>query len=40
MEQGTAKPTIHPLKVLALSYTLQPKVADLLTNRGHDLVVT
>ena len=40
MEQGTTKATIHPLKLLALSYGLMPEVAKLLTTRGHDLVVT
>ena len=40
MEQGTTKPTIHPLKVLALSYGLAPEVAKLLTARGEELVVT
>jgi len=40
MEQGTTKPTIHPLKVLALSYGLLPGHSTLLTTRGQDLVVT
>jgi FAD/FMN-containing dehydrogenase/Fe-S oxidoreductase len=40
MEQGTTKPTIHPLKVLALSYGLMPEVADQLTKRGEELIVT
>ena len=40
MEQGTTKPTIHPLKLLALSYGLMPEVKELLTARGQDLVVT
>jgi Fe-S oxidoreductase len=40
MEQGTSKPTIHPLKILALSYDLMPELATLLTNRGEELVVT
>ncbi len=40
MEQGTSKPTIHPLKLLAFSYGLMPEVADLLTRRGEELVVT
>ncbi len=40
MEQGTTKPTIHPLKILALSYGLMPNVASLLTTRGEELVVT
>ena len=40
MEQGTTKPTIHPLKLLAFSYGLKPEVSRLLTARGHDLVIT
>jgi len=40
MEQGTTKPTIHPLKMLALSYGLMPDVARLLTVRGEELIVT
>jgi Fe-S oxidoreductase len=33
MEQGTTKPTIHPIKLLALSYGLMPEIARLLTMR-------
>ncbi len=40
MEQGTTKPTIHPLKLLALSYGLMPELDRLLTTRGEELVVT
>jgi hypothetical protein len=40
MEQGTTKPTIHPLKVLALAYGLMPELASLLTTRGEDLIAT
>jgi hypothetical protein len=40
MEQGTSKPTLHPLKLLALSYGLMPEFASLLTMQGEDLVVT
>ncbi|MEX0818014.1 MAG: anaerobic glycerol-3-phosphate dehydrogenase subunit C [Pirellulaceae bacterium] len=40
MEQGTTKPTIHPLKLLALSYGLMPELASLLTTRGEELIVT
>jgi Fe-S oxidoreductase len=40
MEQGTSKPTLHPLKLLALSYDLMPEIAALLTARSEDLVVT
>jgi FAD/FMN-containing dehydrogenase/Fe-S oxidoreductase len=40
MEQGTSKPTIHPLKLLALAYGKMPEFAALLTARGEELVVT
>jgi len=40
MEQGTAKPTLHPLKLLAFSYGLMPEVASLLTGFSEELVVT
>lgn len=40
MEQGSPKPTIHPLKLLAISYGLMPDLAALLSRRGEELVVT
>jgi FAD/FMN-containing dehydrogenase/Fe-S oxidoreductase len=40
MEQGTTKPTIHPVKLLALCYGLMPEIAKLLSAPGHELVVT
>jgi FAD/FMN-containing dehydrogenase/Fe-S oxidoreductase len=40
MEQGTTKPTIHPLKLLALSYGLQPDVAQLLRQESGPLTIT
>ncbi|WP_254510910.1 FAD-binding oxidoreductase [Anatilimnocola floriformis] len=40
MEQGTTKPTIHPLKMLALAYGLMPEIEALLTARGEELLVT
>jgi Fe-S oxidoreductase len=40
MEQGTTKPTLHPLKLLALSYGRMPELAQLLHARGEELVVT
>lgn len=40
MEQGTDKPTIHPLKLLALAYGLKPEIGALLTTRGRELVVS
>lgn len=39
MEQGTDKPTIHPIKILALAYGLMPELADRLTTPGGELVV-
>ncbi len=40
MEQGTSRPTVHPLKVLALAYGLLPEAAQLLSTPGEELVVT
>ncbi|MDP6468596.1 MAG: anaerobic glycerol-3-phosphate dehydrogenase subunit C [Pirellulaceae bacterium] len=40
MEQGTTKPTLHPLKLLAHAYGLMPDVARLLSARGEELIVT
>jgi FAD/FMN-containing dehydrogenase/Fe-S oxidoreductase len=40
MEQGASKPTIHPLKVLALAYGLMPEVAKQFSGRGSDVYVT
>jgi Fe-S oxidoreductase/FAD/FMN-containing dehydrogenase len=40
MEQGTTKPTIHPIKVLAMAYGLMPEITRLLSARGEDLIVT
>jgi Fe-S oxidoreductase len=40
MEQGTTKPTIHPLKLLALSYGLKPEIAKILIASGQELFVT
>ncbi len=40
MEQGTAKPTIHPVKLLALAYGLMPELATLVRAQGKRLVVT
>jgi len=40
MEQGTTKPTVHPIKLLALGYGLMPEVAGLLTTPGKELIVT
>jgi Fe-S oxidoreductase len=40
MEQGTTKPTTHPMKLLAHAYGLMPETAALLTTPGEDLIVT
>jgi FAD/FMN-containing dehydrogenase/Fe-S oxidoreductase len=40
MEQGTNKPTIHPLKLLAHSYGLMPEIARILNAKGKELAVT
>jgi Fe-S oxidoreductase len=41
MEQGTDKPTIHPLKLLAASYGLLPgSASELLSAKSQPLVVT
>ena len=40
MEQGTTKPTIHPLKLFALAYGLMPEAEALLTIQGKERIVT
>ncbi len=40
MEQGTTKPTIHPLKMLALAYGLMPEIEKLFTARSEELTIT
>ncbi|NOY43726.1 MAG: anaerobic glycerol-3-phosphate dehydrogenase subunit C [Planctomycetes bacterium] len=40
MEQGTTKPTVHPIKLVALAYGLMPELQQLLNSPGEDLVVT
>lgn len=40
MEQGTNKPTLHPLKILALAYGLHPEVDTLLERRSGDRILT
>ena len=39
MEQGTNKPTIHPVKLLAAAYGLMPATLPLLTTPGKEVVV-
>jgi FAD/FMN-containing dehydrogenase/Fe-S oxidoreductase len=40
MEQSSTKPTIHPIKLLALAYGLMPQIAEVVRARGKPLVVT
>jgi len=40
MEQGNAKPTVHPLKLLALAYGLMPEIESLLNAPGQQWVTT
>ncbi|HLA84767.1 MAG TPA: FAD-linked oxidase C-terminal domain-containing protein [Thermoguttaceae bacterium] len=40
MEQGTVKPTIHPIKLLALAYGLMPERNAILTTPGKELLTT
>jgi len=40
MEQGTTKPTLHPIKLLAYAYGLLPEVEALLRHPGKELLVT
>jgi FAD/FMN-containing dehydrogenase/Fe-S oxidoreductase len=40
MEQGTTKPTIHPIKLLALAYGLMPEWEDLAAAVGQELAHT
>jgi hypothetical protein len=40
MEQGTTKPTVHPIKLLALAYGLMPEIATRVRSSNKALVVT
>ena len=40
MEQGTTKPTIHPIKIMAMAYGLMPELEDLFSRRSGVLVVS
>jgi Fe-S oxidoreductase len=39
MEQGSALPTIHPVKLLALAYRLMPELRGLLNRPAESLIV-
>lgn len=40
MEQGTTKPTIHPIKIVAHAYGLMPELRNALNSTSGELVVT
>lgn len=40
MEQGTTRPTVHPVKLLALSYGLMPEIREKLNPSTRKLVVS
>ncbi len=40
MEQGTTKPTLHPIKVLAQAYGLTPTDQNPFAMEGEELIVT
>jgi anaerobic glycerol-3-phosphate dehydrogenase C subunit len=40
MEHGTTKPTIHPIKLIALAYGLMPELQDLFRSSETPLLVT
>jgi FAD/FMN-containing dehydrogenase/Fe-S oxidoreductase len=40
MEQGTNKPTFHPIKLLAHAYGLMPEIGSQLHSHGKRLIVT
>jgi len=39
IEQGSALPTLHPVKLLALAYGLMPELGDLLDRPAESLIV-
>jgi Fe-S oxidoreductase len=39
MEQGSTLPTLHPVKLLALSYGLMPELRGLLNRPAESLIV-
>ncbi len=40
MEQGTSKPTIHPVKILAHAYGLMPQLEDLFNRKSGELTIS
>ena len=40
MEQGTTKPTLHPLKLLAIAYGLMPQTGALFNASSEERIAT
>ena len=40
MEQGSPKPTLHPLKLLALAYGVMPEIRNRLAPSKQKLILT
>jgi len=40
MEQGTSRPTIHPIKILALAYGLMPELRRLIRPNKRRLMTS
>jgi Fe-S oxidoreductase len=40
MEQGTTKPTVHPVALLAYAYGRMPQLAAWFTSRNEGLIVS
>ena len=40
MEQGNSRPTVHPIKLVAMAYGLMPELRELLNSPNEELVVT
>ena len=40
MEHGTPKPTVHPIKLMALAYNLMPELADLFRRKSGSKVLS
>jgi FAD/FMN-containing dehydrogenase/Fe-S oxidoreductase len=40
MEQGTTKPAIHPIKIMAMAYGLMPELEDLFDRRSGELTIS
>lgn len=40
MEQGTSRPTVHPIKILAMAYGIMPELNDLFQRQSGDRVTS